>query len=257
MRDTPGSSTTATRFLSDSQSHTLVERATVKCHLSGIRATRYANTLGVDLSHLRSQQLQAVYQSAKAPSPFAIGAIILQMGIETVEVMLSPLVMLTPLTVVVHLLLVEVHGGNWSVGKQLTWQRNHARSYHQCIGCLTRLRIFNLRTQGQRFTIHRHIHNQRITAHTGLDILFLDYGFLADTVMLNQRSNLTATARPVAKTLYTFQCIGQVLDNGQLAGLGHSGLSKVGTRILYLIEQRKLATLLRLSTEGSTTQYNS
>ena len=95
MRDTPGSSTTATRLLCDSQRHALIERTTVERHLSCIRATGNTNVLHVNLSHFRAQQFQSVEQTAESPSPLAISTVILKLRIKTVKVMLSPFVMLT------------------------------------------------------------------------------------------------------------------------------------------------------------------
>ena len=152
---------------------------------------------------------------------------------------------------------MEVHGGNGTVLEQLAWQRNHARANHQGIRRLARFGISDFRGQSECLSIHGHIHNEGVATHAGLDILFLHSRLLANAVMLYQGSYLTAATRPVAETIHAFQWVGQVLDARQLTGLGHGRLSKSSTCVFYLITQRKLATLLRLSAEGSTTQYNS
>ena len=85
--------------------------------------------------------MQTVDKTAQTPGPFAVGTIVLQFGIEAVEFVLSPLMMTAHLSVVVHLLLTEVHNGDGTVGKQLSRQGQHARTNHQGIRCLTNLRI--------------------------------------------------------------------------------------------------------------------
>ena len=75
--------------------------------------------------------------------------------------------------------------------------------------------------------------------------------------MLNQSSNLTSFARPIAESIHTFKRIGQIHNNGQLTSLRHRGFCKSNTCIFNRVNQRKLATPLCLSTEGSTTKYNS
>ena len=86
---------------------------------------------GIDLRHLRTQLLQTINQTTQAPCPFAVGTIFHQIGIQTVEIVLSPVMMGTPLRVVVHLTLMEGHRGDWTILKQLLGQGDHTGTNHQ------------------------------------------------------------------------------------------------------------------------------
>ena len=77
---------------------------------------------GVDARLLRTQLLQAINQSAQAPSPFAVCPVVFEFREETVEVVFTSLMMLTPLTVVVHLCLPESHRCQWHVLVELAGQ---------------------------------------------------------------------------------------------------------------------------------------
>ena len=99
----------------------------------------------VNLRYLRAKQLQAVDEPAQPPRPLAVGAVVLERGVQPVEVMFSSLVVLAPLPVVVHLLLVVGHRGDGTSLKQLEGQRKHAGANHQRIRRRTRLGIVNCR----------------------------------------------------------------------------------------------------------------
>ena len=128
--------------------------------------------------------------------------------------MLTTFVVPTELSVVIHLLLVEVHDGNGTVLKQLTRQRHHARSNHQRIGRLAHLRIADLCLKAQRVTIHGDVDDKRVALHTGIDLTVLHGRFRADAVMLNHVTDITTAFRPIGKSLHALQRIGQFTDDG-------------------------------------------
>ena len=78
--------------------------------------------LHVDLGTGLAHDLQSVKEATQPPRPLTIGAIVLQCRIETIEVMLSPFMMSSELSVVVHLLLMERHDGDILPCKELSRQ---------------------------------------------------------------------------------------------------------------------------------------
>ena len=158
--------------------------------------------------------------------------------------MLSPLMMTTHLSVVVHLLLTEVHDGDRTVGEQLSRQGQHARTDHQGIRCLTNLRIGDDRRQGERLPINRDINDEGIATHTSLDGSWIHGRFRANAIVLDLMGYLTATARPVFERLHFSLAIAkgkgvwQLTDLREFIDAGHGGSSKLTARILDLIYQR-------------------
>ena len=201
-RGTPCRSTSATWFLSYGKSHALIEGATIESHLTRIATARYSYMAHVNLCNLRAKLLQTIEDTAEPPCPLTIGTIILQLRIETVETMFSPVVMRSPLSVVVYLFLVEVHDSNGTIRKDLSWQNQHTGTYHQRIRSLARLRIGDSRFQPQRTTIHRHIHEESVSHHTGHHSTIWNSRLRANAVMLNLMSYLTTTVRPLSECLY-------------------------------------------------------
>ena len=197
---------------------------------------------GIDLRHLRPQLLETVNQTTQPPSPFAIGTITDQIGIQAIEVMLSPVMMRTPLGIVVHLTLMEGHQGNRPVLKQLLGQGDHTRADHQGIWWLPCLRIIDHRAQGERLTINSHIHHEgSITLHTGLHLTGFYGRFLADAIMLDHVGDVTTTFLPVSKGTYTLQRIRQLTDHRQLIRFWHHRLCQLATCILHLIHTWNVA----------------
>ena len=158
--------------------------------------------------------------------------------------MLTTLVMRSPLTVVVHLLLVEHHRGDRTVLEELLGQGNATATDHQGIRRLSHLGITDLRAQGQRLTVHRHIHHQRVALHTGLHLFLAHDRLLTDTVVLNLGTYLMALLLPVAKGIHTLQRVRKILDDGQFTGCRHRGLRQSSPRILLTIDERDVGALL-------------
>ena len=214
MRFAPGGSTASARLLCDSQGDALIEGTAVECHLSCVRTARDANTTGVDLRHLRTQLLQTVNQSAHAPGPFAIGTIILQFRIQTVEVVLTAFMMLAKLFIVIDLCRRERCRGDRPVVEKLTGQRYHIRANHQRIGWLANLRITDLRLERQGLLTYGDIDYQCVAIHPCLHLVSLYGRFLTDAVVLDERANLVAATLPILKTVDPLKGVRQFADNG-------------------------------------------
>ena len=168
---TPGGSTTATRLLGDSEGDTLVEGSAEKGHLACIAATCDTDMLRIDLRHLRTQLLQSVNQTAQAPSPFAVSAIVFQFRIETVEVVVAtsgglPSETGPKLTVVVHLCLLVDHRGDGALLKDALGQGDAAGADHQGVRCLTHSGIADEGTKFERLFADGDRHLQRVAVHT-------------------------------------------------------------------------------------------
>ena len=195
--------------------------------------------LGVNLRFLRTQLLETVDKAAQSPSPFAIGSVVLQLRIETVEIVLSPFVMLSPLSVVVHLLLVEHHRGDGTIREEVAWQGNTTCTNHQGVRGFSYLGITDDGTKGQGFFPNGNIHHEsRIALHVCFHLTGINRRFLTDAPMLNHGSDFVATAFPVAKVLHTFQGIGQLFHHRQLLEAGLDGFLVLNARVLSRIYTR-------------------
>ena len=214
MRGAPGCGTAATRLLGDGQGDALVEGTAVEGHLASVATARQADVLRVNLRHFRTQQLQSVNQTAQSPCPFAVGTVVLQLRVETVERMLTALMVTAKLAVVVHLLLVERHGGDGTVLEQPFGQCYHAGANHHGVRRLAHLRILNLRPQGQAVLADGDGDYQRVAAHAGLHLSGFHGGFCADAVGLYLRGYCVAATLPVGEGADTLQRVGQFADDG-------------------------------------------
>ena len=260
MRYTPGSRTSPTWLLGNSECHTLIERSTKKRHFAGIRTPRHANMLCIYFRHFGPQQLKTINQSAQPPSPLAICSILLQFRIKTVKLIVATSLSIAPekLGIRIHLRFAIYHRCNRSFSEYLTRKRNSTRSNHQREGSFTLFGIADDRAQGQRLSIRGDIHNQCIAIHTGLYLLLHIHGwFLTNTVMLYHSGNLATTTGPITKILYPFQCIGQFANNRQICYRRHHGQYILASCILYIIHQWDvLITLASSQTYQSNNRYN-
>ena len=179
--------------------------------------------------------LQSVNQSAHTPCPFAIGTIILQLGIETVKVMLASVVMLAKLLVVVYLCRGEDGSSNRPVLKELSRQGYHIGTNHQSIGRLPRLRVTDLRLECQRLLAYGNVYYQRVTIHPCFHLISFHRRLFAYAIMLNHRTYLIPASFPVRKAIHTLQCVGQFTDYGQFLWRRELLLCITATSILLVI----------------------
>ena len=125
----------------------------------------------VDSGLLLAQLLQAIDQTTEAPCPLAIGSVVLEVRIQTVEIVFAALMMLTPLGIIIDLRFMERHGGDTFLLNQLHRQGNHAGAYHQRIRGMTGFWIMDGGCEQQVLTIHSHLHLKCVARHHGLDVL--------------------------------------------------------------------------------------
>ena len=116
--------------------------------------------------------------------------------------MLTPLLVLSPLRVIIHLVLMKHHGGDRPIGEERLGQREHAGAYHQRIGSFSCFRIMNMRAKRKCPAIDRDINDERIAHHSGSDILLSHRRFYADAIMLNLCRYLIAAFLPLREFRY-------------------------------------------------------
>ena len=208
--------------------------------------------LGVNLCHLGAELLQTVDETAQSPGPHAVGAIVLELRIETVEVVLTALVMAAELSVVVDLLLVEVHDGDGTVVEELARQCQHARTNHEGVGRLSHLGIAYLGLQAERASIDSDKDDERVALHACHHLTVIGGGLGADAVVLNHVADVTAATRPVGETLDTLQRIGQLADDGQLVDGRHLGSLELCPGVLNAVDEGPRAVDFGLLTVGCT-----
>ena len=209
--------------------------------------------LRIDLRHLRTQLLQSVNQTAQAPSPLAVGTVVFQFRIETVEIVVATSCGLaseagTKLTVVVHLCLLVDHRGDGALLEDALRQGDATGADHQGVGSLSHSWVVDKGTEFERLSADGDRHLQRVAVHTCLHGRGV-YGRLrADLIVLDLLGDLPTAQAPVLEVgdasaaVRPHQRIRQGFAFRALFLCGQHGIS-VDTGVLRLIDEWRLLCL--------------